>query len=209
MSSHPSSRRPTATARSRRLALAAAAASAAAALAPAAADAAGATAVVELRDRGGLQAFARSVSDPASPSYRHYRSIEQLRKRFGASRRTTARATGFLRARGLRVTVAPSGTFLTAHGPAATLRTAFGADAAATAGRAAAATPAALPVPAALRGAVRSAELLPGAAAASTAAAQTSARRAVRRAARRIRPIPEFTPTDLYNGLSPRRLARR
>jgi len=36
------------------------------------------------RDTAGLQAFARGVSTPGSPSYREYLSIPQVAARFGA-----------------------------------------------------------------------------------------------------------------------------
>lgn len=51
-------------------------------------------------DRAGLARFAASVSTPGSPLYGHYRSIAWLSAHFGASARTRARVTSFLRAHG-------------------------------------------------------------------------------------------------------------
>jgi kumamolisin len=169
--------------------------------APAAAQAAGATAIVELRDRDGLEAFAQRVSDPASPDYRAYRTIEQLRREFGAAPRATARATRWLRSHGLRATVAPTGTFISAHGSGTAIRAAFAGEQAG----AAAAGPGALPVPAELRGVVRSAALFDAAPVAGAAAERSGGvSAAARRQARARRDnVPQFSPTDLYNGLSP------
>jgi subtilase family serine protease len=158
-------------------------------------------AVLKLRDAGGLERFARAVSDPASPRYRGYLTVEQLRDRFGAPRRARARTAGWLRAHGLRATVAPSGTFVVARGSARELRAAF-----APAGSAAAASAAisgAVPVPAALRDVVREAQLLGASSAAAGAAATRARARARARGPRRPRNIPEYDANDPYQGLSP------
>jgi kumamolisin len=41
--------------------------------------------VLPVRDRAGLDNFARGVSDPSSPLYRHYVTVEQFTERFGPS----------------------------------------------------------------------------------------------------------------------------
>lgn len=178
---------------------------------PSAQAASGASvAILRLRDSNGLQAFARSVSDPASPQYRQYLTVEQLRKRFGAAPRAKAATTSWLRAHGLRATLSQSGTFVLAHGSASAIRDAFdagsgtSADAGArTAANAASAGEAAstLPVPAALRGSVTAAALLGDAPVAQSAAARRALAQSVKRAT--ARNIPDFDPNDPYNGLSP------
>ncbi len=149
-------------------------------------------AVLQLRDAGGLERFAGAVSDPASPRYRGYLTVEQLQERFGAPPRARARTARWLRAHGLRASVAPSGTFVVARGSAQELRAAFahdGAVAAAASGR--------LPVPVALRDVVAEDQLLGGGTSA-TASAAARARRPHRR-----RNVPEYDANDPYQGLSP------
>jgi kumamolisin len=62
----------------------------------------------------GLNRFVRAVSDPASASYRDYASVETLVQRFGASREDRNATLRWLARRGLRGTVAPTGTYVTA-----------------------------------------------------------------------------------------------
>ena len=54
-------------------------------------------ALIELRHPGGLDRFVRSVSDPASPRYRHYASVEKLVARYGAKPKTRKRVLRWLR----------------------------------------------------------------------------------------------------------------
>ncbi|MDO8211188.1 S53 family serine peptidase [Conexibacter sp. CPCC 206217] len=157
-------------------------------------------AILRLRDSDGLQAFARSVSDPASPQYRQYLTVEQLRRRFGAAPRAKAATTSWLRAHGLRATISQSGTFVLAHGSAGAIRDAFDAGASASAASAGEVA-SALPVPAALRGTVTAAALLGDAPVARPAAARRALAKRVQRAT--ARNIPDFAPNDPYNGLSP------
>ena len=109
-----------------------------------------------LRHPGGLDRFVREVSDPTSPRYRDYASVEQLVARFGASKADQKQTLAWLAARGLHGTVGATGTYVTAAvapGRAGRLLTrpaGAGASAAAV-GRA---------VPAALRGPVTAAALL-------------------------------------------------
>jgi subtilase family serine protease len=70
-----------------------------------------------LHHPAGLSRFVRSVSDPESPQYRHYATVEGLVKRFGASaldRRTTL---SWLTAHGIRGRVGPTGAYLTVRMP--------------------------------------------------------------------------------------------
>jgi kumamolisin len=150
--------------------------------APAAADAAAARSrpiprsvevLLQYRERPALHAFARAVSDPASPRYRRYLPVEQIAARYGAGTRERKAVAAWARAAGLRAETGPSGTFAIVSGPAAAVRAAVG-----TGALAAAAGPrdAALPVPRALRGSVTGAALLePRAARANVANAPTPA----------------------------------
>jgi kumamolisin len=117
------------------------------------------SALIELHHPRGLNQFVRAVSDPASPRYRHYSTVERLVARFGAKPKTTKRALAWLGARGVEGTVTASGTFviasLSARQAARLLPPGKGA---ATSGGA---LTAARPVPAGLRDAVGAITLLP------------------------------------------------
>jgi subtilase family serine protease len=69
--------------------------------------------LLELRHPRGLDRFVKAVSDPTSPRYRGYASVESLARRFGASRANRRTALSWLAARGLHGTMGPSGTYLT------------------------------------------------------------------------------------------------
>ena len=155
--------------RTRRKALFLLAIAAAGLAAPAAADAAtagaGATRAIpeqveillQYRERPGLHAFARSVTDPASPRYRRYLSVEKIAAEFGAGRRERRAVAAWARAAGLRAETGPSGTFAIVTGSEGAVRAAVGTRALASA---AGAPSNALPVPSALRGTVAGAALL-------------------------------------------------
>ncbi len=66
----------------------------------------------------GLNRFVDSVSDPSSPSYRHYASVENLVRRFGASSRDRRATLRWLRAHRLRGTIGPTGAYVLARIPA-------------------------------------------------------------------------------------------
>jgi len=102
-----------------------------------------------LHHPAGLDHFARAVSDPGSPSYRSYASVEQLVRRFGGRRTAIHRTQRWLRERGLRGELSPTREYLTALLPARRARRIFGVAATSSAGSAA--EP---PVPSGLRGAV-------------------------------------------------------
>ncbi|HEX8754322.1 MAG TPA: S53 family peptidase [Solirubrobacterales bacterium] len=115
-------------------------------------------AIFLLRHPGGLERFVRSVSDPSSPSYRHYASVESLIARFAAPKEVRSQTLAWLAARGLRGTVDATGTFVTARLPARQGERLLGGGA--LAGRSGPALGSV--VPAGLRGAVSGVELLPG-----------------------------------------------
>ncbi len=68
-----------------------------------------------LHHPGGLNRFVRSVSDPKSPSYRHYASVEDLVRRFGAPPRHRRATLRWLSRHRLRGTVGPTGTYVLAR----------------------------------------------------------------------------------------------
>jgi kumamolisin len=125
-------------------------------------------ALIELHHPRGLNRFVRAVSDPSSPRYRRYATVEQLVDRFGAREKTQRKVLSWLAARGVRGEVSPAGT----HVFATLSRRQAGALRPATAGASAAAGVGAR-VPAALRGAVERVALLsPRAVASHTGAAE-------------------------------------
>jgi subtilase family serine protease len=115
-------------------------------------------ALLELRHPRGLNRFVRAVSDPASPRYRRYASVERLVARFGASRADRARVLAWLRERGLHGRVGPTHTYLTVTLPGRRLEALLPAAGAAASGRGGVARR----VPAGLRGAVTGAAVLSG-----------------------------------------------
>lgn len=76
------------------------------------------------RDRAGLSATVGAVSDPSSPSYRHFLSPAQVAARFGATRADRAAVATWLRASGLRLTHSDPFT-VTAVGPASSVGSAL------------------------------------------------------------------------------------
>jgi subtilase family serine protease len=76
-------------------------------------------------DAAGLAAYARAVSDPADPSYRHFLTPEQTRDRFGPTQQRIDAVTTWLRGSGLSVEKSsPRG--IVVRGTAARAATAFG-----------------------------------------------------------------------------------
>lgn len=140
------------------LALLASAAPASAAAAPGASEGT-LEALLELRHPRGLNRFVRAVSDPDSPRYRRYASVEELVARFGASRADQNATLAWLERRGLRGAVGPTGTYVTVPIPARRAarllppRRGAGASAAVALGRA---------IPASLRGPVTAVTILGG-----------------------------------------------
>ena len=65
----------------------------------------------------GLNRFVAAVSDPTSPRYRRYASVERLVREFGASPRDRQAAKRWLAGHGLRGSVGPTGTYLTVRIP--------------------------------------------------------------------------------------------
>ncbi len=63
------------------------------------------------RDQAGMEAFARSVSDPASPDYGHYLSVAELADRFGVDQSSWDGIDAYLTARGIDVTLDSTGAF--------------------------------------------------------------------------------------------------
>jgi subtilase family serine protease len=113
-------------------------------------------ALLELRHPRGLNRFVRAVSDPSSPRYRRYASVERLVARFGAAPTDRKATLAWLERRGLHGTVGPTGTYVTV--PIAARRAdrllpphGAGTSAAAALGRA---------VPAGLRGPVAAVTIL-------------------------------------------------
>ncbi|MGD9736616.1 MAG: protease pro-enzyme activation domain-containing protein [Solirubrobacterales bacterium] len=108
--------------------------------------------LIQLRHPRGLNHFVRQVSDPSSPRYRDYATVESLVARFGATEKQQKQVLGWLAARGVRGAVAPTGTFVTASLGARRAARLLPAGEGALASAAGGSTSRA--VPAALRGAV-------------------------------------------------------
>ncbi len=78
--------------------------------------------VLRPRDPARLAWYARSVTDPVSPLYRHYLTVAQFAAEFGAAPRTVAEVRAALAVAGLRTGgVSANGLSLTARAPAATI----------------------------------------------------------------------------------------
>jgi kumamolisin len=120
------------------------------------------TAPVELlltfRERPGLHAFVKAVSDPRSLRYRQYATVEQLARRFGAPPQARRAVAAWATAQRLDLRISPTGTFAIAGGTRAAVAGAVGAGALARAS----ARAASVPVPPALRGKVVAAARLSG-----------------------------------------------
>ncbi|MFB7665253.1 protease pro-enzyme activation domain-containing protein [Kitasatospora sp. NPDC056138] len=79
------------------------------------------------RDTAGLDAFLAQVTDPKSPNYKHYLTVDQFAQRYGATEATVAKVTAYLRAQGLKVgAVTANRLTLEASGTAAQVQKAFG-----------------------------------------------------------------------------------
>lgn len=70
-----------------------------------------------LHHPAGLSRFVRSVSNPKSPQYRHYSTVEGLVKRFGASALDRRATLSWLTGHGMMGQVGPTGAYLTAWIP--------------------------------------------------------------------------------------------
>ncbi|MGW5093076.1 S53 family peptidase [Streptomyces nodosus] len=79
------------------------------------------------RDASGLAAYAKAVSDPASPLYGKYLTPRQAQQRFGASKAQVAAVTSWLESAGLTITdVTPR--YIAVTGDASAAEKAFGAQ---------------------------------------------------------------------------------
>ncbi|MFF3940258.1 S53 family peptidase [Streptomyces phaeofaciens] len=77
------------------------------------------------RNAGGLAAYAKAVSDPASPAYGAYLSAKQARARFGATAAQVAAVRAWLTAAGLKIT-GTSEHYVSVSGDVAAAERAFG-----------------------------------------------------------------------------------
>jgi subtilase family serine protease len=73
----------------------------------------------------GLEAYARAVSDPNSPSYRHYLDPAQTKAAYGPSARQVAAVTDWLTGAGLTVT-GTTDEYVSVHGSAGAISAALG-----------------------------------------------------------------------------------
>jgi subtilase family serine protease len=82
---------------------------------------------LELSDPAGAVALQRAVSDPSSPSYRHYLTPAQWERRFSPSKASVDAVTGWLQSQGVAVEdVSPDRLTVQATASAATIERAFG-----------------------------------------------------------------------------------
>ena len=59
--------------------------------------------VLPLRDQAGLEDFLQKVYDPASPTYRHFLTVQEFTERFGPTQEDYDAVVGFAKASGFRV----------------------------------------------------------------------------------------------------------
>jgi subtilase family serine protease len=79
-----------------------------------------------LRDRAGLENFVAQVSDPASPSFRHYLTREELTARFGPTEQDYEAVKNFARTNGLAIAVTHNNRLvLDVTGPVTAVEKAF------------------------------------------------------------------------------------
>ncbi|HWV84324.1 MAG TPA: protease pro-enzyme activation domain-containing protein [Capillimicrobium sp.] len=83
------------------------------------------TILPELSASPRLERFVRQVSDPTSPRYRQYRTVNRLVKRFGPSRQIKRQTRRFAADRGLSARIDATGMFATVTGAPADVRAAF------------------------------------------------------------------------------------
>jgi subtilase family serine protease len=110
-----------------------------------------------LRHPAGLNRFVAAVSDPTSPRYRQYASVEALVRRFGAPPQDRQAAKRWLAGQGLRGRVGPTEAYVTARIPRGRIDELLPTAGASASG---AGLAAARRVPAALRGPVTAVGLL-------------------------------------------------
>lgn len=85
--------------------------------------------LLKTRDAAGAEALAAAVSDPASPSYRHYVTAAQYRARFAPTDAQLQRVTRWLRGAGLQIAEIPANhLYVSVTGSAAAARKAFGVN---------------------------------------------------------------------------------
>ncbi|MDQ2681294.1 MAG: protease pro-enzyme activation domain-containing protein [Candidatus Eremiobacteraeota bacterium] len=82
--------------------------------------------MVKMRDENGLLAFAKSVSDPQSGSYRHFITPQEIGDRFGASATDYAKVAKYFHSNGLSADGWPQRETMIVTGTQAQLETAFG-----------------------------------------------------------------------------------
>ena len=83
--------------------------------------------VLQSRDPVGANAVADAVSDPKSPSYKHYLTAAQYRARYAPTAASVATVSKWLRSQGLSVGYVPDNhLYVSAVGTAAQMSTAFG-----------------------------------------------------------------------------------
>jgi subtilase family serine protease len=84
------------------------------------------TVALSSQDPAGLAAAVRAVSTPGSPQFRHYLSVSEFARRFGAGPSRIGAVRGDLSAQGLTVGApAPNGLSLPVSGPAGNVQRAF------------------------------------------------------------------------------------
>jgi subtilase family serine protease len=111
-------------------------------------------AVLLLKHPRGLQRFVRRVSDPRSPRYRHYLSVERMIRRFGGRKKARRRTLAWLERNGARGTTDRTGTVAFARLLEARAARLLAGGASVSAVTEEPGAELALPVPAALRGSV-------------------------------------------------------
>ncbi|MBN9624329.1 MAG: hypothetical protein J0H06_15515, partial [Actinobacteria bacterium] len=83
------------------------------------------TFLLQLKHPRGLAKLVRAVSDPQSPQYREYLTVEQVVRRFGASPADTKATMLWLHEHGATGRLGATGTYVTAHIPTSVARRAL------------------------------------------------------------------------------------
>ena len=82
--------------------------------------------VLPVSDQAGLDAFVKAVSDPSSPSYRHFLTVQEFTQRFGPSQADYEAVVSYAKANGLTIVGGSrDGMDVQVKGPASAVESAF------------------------------------------------------------------------------------
>jgi kumamolisin len=81
--------------------------------------------VMKINNKNDLAEFIKNTTTPGNRNYRHYLSVDQFKKNFGADPESINKATSYLNAFGIKTSVYPNNLIITANGTADQFNKAF------------------------------------------------------------------------------------